>query len=164
MTQEAQTRSLWELRAVLIAALAAGALSFNLLLFVVPFFLGGSCWIMMRVLASILLGEGVLAPPASFDAGLFAAGLAAQLLLSFIYTFVLSFIIHRWGLVTGILLGAFFGACFYALNLHVFTLWLPWLFTLNHWSVFAVHVLFGMTAGGVYELLDTDVPSVPRPL
>lgn len=151
-------KSLWDFKAALCASLAAGTVSLLLLLFAVPFFTGGNAGMMLRFLASAVLGREVLPPPDAFDAGILAAALAFHFAVTAGYTFLISFIIHRWGLITGILLGGTLGLCFYGINFFLFTLWLPWLFSLNHWSVALVHVIFGITAGGVYELLDEDVP------
>lgn len=120
-------------------------------------------WTVFRYLASIVLGQGVLTPHAGFDAGVVLVALGITFLLSIIYAFILAFIIHRWGLLVGVIGGALYGIALYFINLYTLTLFFPWFFALNGIPLLVSFILFGMVAGGVYELLDDDdEPFFPR--
>lgn len=149
-------RQLVDWRAAVIGALA-GAVTFLLVIAVVlPFTTGGSLWSFFRYLASILLGDGILPPPAGFDLGAVIAGLLVHLILSLLYGAILAVVIHRWGLVVGLVGGALFGIAIYAINIFTFTLLFEWFYLLRSWPILLAHVLFGAVAGFVYELLEVE--------
>ena len=64
-------------RAVWMAWLIAGTVYLVLDLVVVPAVVGGSFWISVRLVASLLLGNEVLAPPASFHGPALLAAIVA---------------------------------------------------------------------------------------
>jgi hypothetical protein len=139
------------------AGVLAGAISFLLYLFLVPALVGsGNAWAMMRYIASIPMGPDVLAPPATFDGALMVAALGVHFALAIIMALVIAFVLHRGGMVTGILGGAVFGLIFFAINYYTMTLFFPHLFAMSHWTVVAIHVIFGALAGGIYELLELE--------
>lgn len=142
--------------AALWAGLIAGAVFLLLNLILIPLVEGGSPWIPMRYLASIVLGDGVLPPPATFDAIVLVVGLLVTLLISLVYAVLLAIIIHRWGLLLGIILGALFGLAIYVINYYTLTLLFPWFFAMNSLIVAIIHVIFGAVAGGVYEALEVE--------
>lgn len=143
-------------RAVFWAALVAAVVFFLTTSFIVPLIVGGNVWVIVRLLSSILLGPDRLAPPATFDGTALIAGMSIHLLLSFVFTSILAIITHRWGLVTGILLGGLFGWSLYLINIYSLTIFFPWFAVMKHPAFLAAHVLFGMTSGGVYELLEVE--------
>jgi hypothetical protein len=63
-------------RAVFWAGLVAGTLFLLVNLFVVPRLMEGSFWISVRLVASILLGSDILAPPATAHTGALVAAIA----------------------------------------------------------------------------------------
>jgi hypothetical protein len=109
-----------------------------------------------RRVAAIVLGEGVLPPPATFDLTIFLVALLLHLFLSVIYALVLAFIIHRWGLIVGIVGGALFGLALYVVNYYTFSIFFPWFFPVRSWVDVLSHMLFGAVAGGVYEALEVE--------
>jgi hypothetical protein len=127
---------------------------------VVPHFMGGNGWVMMRLFGSIILGPEVLAPPATFHALSFVVGLMIHFLLSLVFTSVLAIVTHRWGLITGIILGILFGWALYLINIYTLTLFFPWFMVMKHPIFLIAHLLFGAVAGGVYEMLDEDPEGV----
>ena len=71
------------------AGLIAGILFLALNLFVVTTFVGGNVWVVLRLLASIVLGQGVLAPPATYDFKVLLAALFAHFALAIAFSLLL---------------------------------------------------------------------------
>jgi hypothetical protein len=150
-------RQLVDWRAAIIAGIVA-AIVFLLVQMVARAALTpGGFWVPLRYIASIVMGESVLPPPASFALAPVLVGLLVHFILSIIYALILAFIIHRWGLAVGIVGGAIFGLGLYAINYYTFSYLFPWFFPIRSWIDIASHVLFGAVAGGVYELLEREV-------
>lgn len=149
-------RSTVDWRAAFWAALVAGTVFLLLNLLIVPALMGSSFWIGVRLIASIVLGRDILAPPPTAHGGALAAAIGVHYVLAFLMTAVIAYVVHRGGLIGGILVGALLGLAFYLINYYTFTYFFPQFFAMKHASVVASHVLFGAIAGGVYELLDDD--------
>jgi hypothetical protein len=143
-------------RAVFRAWLIAGTVYFILDLLVVPAILGGTFWISARLVASILLGSEVLAPPATFHGPALVAAVLTVYGLALLATVVIALVIHRGGLILGIFGGALLGLSFYAINYYSLTYFFPQFFALNAPAVLISHVIFGALAGGLYEWLEDD--------
>src|SRR5262245_18493204 len=107
-------RQVVDWRAAISAGVAAG-LMFLLLQMALHGLLleGGGVWIVPRDVAAIVMGEGVLPPPATFDLVVVLVALIVHFTLSILYALILAFIVHRWGLLVGILGGALFGLALY---------------------------------------------------
>jgi hypothetical protein len=150
-------RKVIDWKAVLWAGVVAGTVFLLVNLFVVPRIMGGSFWVSARLVASMLLGEGVLAPPATFHAGALAAAIAVHYTLALALAAIIAFVVHRGGLIGGVLGGAVLGGAFYFINYYTLSFFFPQFFALRHGSVLASHVLFGALAGGVYELLEDQI-------
>jgi hypothetical protein len=116
----------------------------------------GSPWIVLRVLASIVLGSGVLPPPATFNLGIAVVALLVNTVLSILFAGIIALIIHRWGLIVGLLGGAILGLALYAINFYTFSLLFPWFFPFRSWMMVVSHLIFGAVAGGTYELLEVE--------
>lgn len=159
MNTQARTtfRQVMDWRAAIWAGLIAGTISLLALLIGFPAVTGGPPWVVLRWIAALLLGKGVLPPPTTFDAGSAVVALIIHLALSVVYAVILAFIIHRWGLLVGIIGGALFGLAIYAINFFTFTNFFDWFTPARTWAFAAVHILFGAVAGGVYELLERDI-------
>jgi hypothetical protein len=142
--------------AALWAGVLSGVLFILLNLVFIPIFIGGNVWVVIRLFASILLGEGVLAPPATFDPGALLVALLTNLLLSVLYALLLSFIIHRGGLIGGIVGGAVFGVALFGINFFTLTYFFPWFFAMRNWVFVVAHIIYGAVTGGVYEALEIE--------
>jgi hypothetical protein len=138
------------------AGLLAGSVFLFLNVLVTPWVIGGNGWVMVRLIASIPLGEAVLAPPASFDLVVLLAAFVTHYVLSIVFSMILAYIVHRGGMLTGILGGAVFGLCLYYINVYTLTWWLPWFFAVRGWPFLLTHILFGAVAGGIYEGLEVE--------
>jgi hypothetical protein len=153
-------RKVIDWKAVLWAGVVAGTVFMLANLFVVPRIMGGNFWISTRLVGSLLLGEGVLAPPATFHAGALVAAIAVHYVLALAFAAIIAFVVHRGGLIGGVLGGAVLGGAFYFINYYTLTFFFPQFFAMHHGAVLASHVLFGALAGGIYELLEDQIYEV----
>ncbi len=149
-------RQVMDWRAAFLAGIIAGVVLLILQLTILPVMTGDSPWVTLRLIAAIGLGEGVLPPPATLDAGILIVALLLHLVFSILATFVIAFVLHRWGLLVGIIGGAFLGLALYAINYYTFLLYFPWFFPMRSWIALVSHVIFGAIAGGTYEALERD--------
>lgn len=141
------------------AAVAAALLSLVAYLFFVPTAVGnGDYGLVLRFIASILLGTEVLEPSTPLTAGIVAGAIAVHALVAAVMTATIAFALHRWGLVVGVIGGALLGLAFYGVNYFALTGLFEQFHAMAHWSVALVHILFGAVAGGVYEFLECDPP------
>jgi hypothetical protein len=150
-----KSRKLVDFRAVFWAGILSG-LVFLVVNMLLSLFILGTPWIFVRMVAALVLGQEVLPPPASFDAGIFILAVGIHLLLSLLFTAILAVIIHKWGLAVGIIGGALFGLALYAINFYTFSFFFPWFFSLRSWIILLSHVFYGATAGGLYEALEVE--------
>ena len=145
------TRSL-NLKAAVNAGLIAGALFLVAEMLLVPL-VGGSPWGPPRMIAAIVLGEGVLPPPASFALGIVLVALAVHFALSIVYAIALGAMVHRAGSGAALLIGLAFGLVLYLVNFFVFTAVFPWFATARNWVSIVSHLLFGGVAAASYHAL-----------
>jgi len=106
-----------------------------------------------RLAAALVLGPVALSPPATFDLSIMAVATLVHFALSIVYALALAELIERLPERAAWLAGAFFGAALYALNLHAFTLVLPWFAVARGAITLAAHVAFGMSAALAYRAL-----------
>jgi hypothetical protein len=144
-------------KAAVIAGIIAGAVFLLVLLITYPLATGGTPWTIFRFIGAIVLGEAVLPPPTTFDAGVVVTAVLIHFTLAVLYTLVLACIVHRWGILISILGGALFGLALYLINFFTFTMFFAWFYPARAWPFSLVHILFGAVAGGIYELLEKDV-------
>ena len=155
-TPSVRMRQLVDWSAAIWAGLLAGSIFLLLNVIITPLVIGGNGWVMVRLLASISLGETILPPPASFDLKALLAALVTHYALSIGFSMLLAYIIHRGGMLTGILGGGLFGLCLYYINIYTLTWFLPWFFGIRSWAFLLTHILFGAAAGGIYEGLEVE--------
>ena len=156
MTKEPCTRQLVDWSASVWAGVWAGAIFLAANLVLVPLVVGGNAWVVLRLFGSILLGQDVLAPPATFHLPAVAAALLSHFALSIGFSMLIAFIVHRGGMITGILGGAVIGLALYLINFYTLTYFFPWFFALRGDVLLGTHVLFGALAGGIYEGLEVE--------
>ncbi len=154
--QSSRMRQVMDWSAALWAGLIASVVFFLLNIFLVPVLLGGNMWIIIRLFASIFLGESILAPPATFDSTALLVAIITNVILSVGFTFIIAFSLHRWGTFIGIIGGAIFGLAIYLINFYSVSYFFPWFFALGSWPFVLTHIIFGAIAGGVYELLEVE--------
>lgn len=139
------------------AAVEAGVLSgliFLLLeLFMVPIFAGGSPWGPPRMIAAIVLGQGVLPPPATFDLAIVLAALGVHFVLVIVYALIFAAIIGRMHFGPAMLVGFAGGLALYLVNFYGFTAVFPWFVEARNWITIFTHLVFGLSTAGFYVLL-----------
>ena len=107
------------------------------------------------MIGAILLGEGVLPPPATFHLDSFLAALVVHVGLSLIYGSIFAWVANRagWSLSASALIGVLFGLAIYSVNFYGMTAFFPWFETArNGISIFA-HAVFGLVLGYSYRKL-----------
>ena len=140
----------------LLAGLVAGAVFFLALFFLAPLLSGFNGWVYVRLTASLVRGDSVLAPPATFDGSLLALALVVHFGLSILSSLAIAFVFHRWGFLVGILGGGLFGCVLYGIGFFAMTAVFPWLVQMRGVDMLIGHILFGAVAGGVYEALEVE--------
>lgn len=153
---QARLKQVVDWRAAFIAGIVGGTVFLILSLLLIPAAFGGNGWIVIRYLASIVMGESVLPPPATFDATVTVVALLVHYLLSLAFALILAVITHRWGFVVGIVVGAVYGFSLYLINMYTFTFFFEWFFVMNSWVFAFTHVVFGAVSGGIYEALEVE--------
>jgi len=154
MLESIQKNVTW--RAVLIAAIAAGTVFMAVNIVLTTLFFQISPALLVRYTASLVMGSGVLTDTSALP---LVIGMGVHYGLSLLLTLVITIVIHRWGLLMGVVGGGILGIAIYFIDLYALTTFFPWFFAINNTALFLSHVLFGMVAGGVYELFDHfDLP------
>jgi hypothetical protein len=108
---------------------------------------GHSPWVKIRMIAAIVLGPGVLAPPATFHLGIFLVAMLVHYGLSIIYALIGVALLHRFRLLPATLLGGLLGLLLYGINFYGFTIFFPWFAEGRSWTVMFTHIIFGMVHG-----------------
>ena len=105
-----------------------------------------------RFAAAIVLGRGVLPPPASFSAPVMLVATVVHFALSIAYGMALFPLISRLRTAPSLLAGAAFGLCLYGINMYGFTAVFPWFEATRDWITLVTHMVFGVAAAGTYKL------------
>ena len=107
-----------------------------------------------RFAAAIVMGRGVLPPPATFDWEVMLVATLVHFALSVAYGLILSRLTsHLRARRPSLLAGAVFGLCLYAVNMYGFTTVFPWFNASRGWITAATHVAFGMSAAAAYRVI-----------
>ena len=106
-----------------------------------------------RLAAAMVMGRGVLPPPASFDWTVMAVATLIHFALSVVYSAVLAGLIARCSPVRALLVGAVYGLVLFAVNMYGFTLLFPWFTATRDWITMLTHVVFGVSAAWCYQAL-----------
>ena len=154
MWQSIQRNVTW--RAIPIAGFVAGTVFLLVNVILTPLLLEVDATLIIRYFASLVLGSSVLTED---SVSTLAVGLVVHYVLSMVFALVIAIVIHRWGFIVGLIGGAILGLAIYGINLYTFTLLFEWFFAMHSNVLLLSHVLFGATAGAIYELFDHyDVP------
>jgi len=153
---EPRMRQLVDWSAALWAGLIAGIVFLILNLIIIPIGWDTNIWLVVRLFASIVMGERALPPPADFDPVILVVALVTHLALSIIFALLLAYIIHRWGLIVGIIGGAIFGIAIFCINVYGLTYFYYWFSLMRSWPFLLAHIIFGALAGGIYEALEVE--------
>ncbi|MDQ3247247.1 MAG: hypothetical protein M3Q52_10235 [Pseudomonadota bacterium] len=143
-------------KAAITAGLIAGLIFMMLEMALVATVGGGSPWAPPRMIGAIVMGEGVLPPPAPFELGVFLVAMAIHFVLAVVLGLVFGFIADKanWGLGACAIAGLVFGLIVYFVNFYGMTAIFPWFaMARNGISIFA-HAMFGLVLGYMYRKLD----------
>ncbi len=140
-----------DIQAALLAGLLAGIVDLTLLA-ASAWAQGENVWVNMRMTAAILMGTGVLPPPATFDPLLFVVSSIVHFGLSLIYGLIVAWFVRRSGWAVGLMIGVAVGFGIYVVNYYVFApLMFPWLSVQRSGLVpTLIHPVFGLVAAAVY--------------
>lgn len=147
-----------------VAGLIAGLVFVVLEMLLVPTVGGGSAWGPPRMMAAIAMGEGVLPPPATFDAVIFAVGMVVHFALSALLGVVFAAIAGAMRLGAGalVLVGAGFGLVVYFVNFYGFTAVFPWFAIARNAITIVAHLVFGAVLGWAMARAAAPLPAAPE--
>jgi hypothetical protein len=113
---------------------------------------GMSPWAPPRMMAAIVLGPGILPPPADFSLMAVMTAMMIHFPLSIVYGLVLGWAIHRLEMGMALLVGAAFGLiAVYAVNFYLIApMAFPWFVEARNWISVLAHVIFGVVLAGAY--------------
>ena len=137
-------------KAALWAAIIAGAVFMMLEMIMVAVFMGQSPWGPPRMIAAIGMGEGVLPPPATFDAGIMMVAMLIHFGLSVILAFLFAFIARGRTVAIATMIGAAFGLVVYLVFFYGMTAVFPWFAMARGWIAIFAHIVYGAVLGWVY--------------
>ena len=134
------------LRKGAIAGLVAGAVFVMMEMVLVATIGGGAMWGPPRMMGAIVLGEGVLPPPATFDAAVVAVGMMVHFLLSAVLGAVFVALAGKRvdSAAFKLLLGGLFGLVVYVVNFYGMTALFPWFAMARNGITIASHIVFGV--------------------
>ncbi|MGQ0752111.1 MAG: hypothetical protein ACT4PS_16385 [Betaproteobacteria bacterium] len=136
------------------AGLIAGVVFMMMEMLLVWLVQGDSPWAPPRMMAAMVLGEGVLPPSADFSFGILMVAMMVHFVFSIVYGLIGAWIVHRFDMFAALMIGAVYGFAIYIVNFHVVV---PAMFS---WFVMArgaisilSHIAFGMVLAGSYIAL-----------
>jgi hypothetical protein len=113
--------------------------------------MGQSPWGPPRMIAAMVLGEGVLQPPADFSTSAVMTAMMIHLPLSAVYGAVIAGLIGRRSMGAALLIGMIAGLVIYGVNFYlVAPAVFPWFIEARNWIGALTHAMFGLVAGGAY--------------
>ncbi len=112
---------------------------------------GGVGWEPLQRTSAMLLGDGVLPPPAEVDLTIAGFGVLIHMALAINFGRVVDLVVRDRDLPAACLRGALVGLALYALNFWVIAPMLfPWFENNRGLTTIVDHLLFGGVAGAVY--------------
>jgi hypothetical protein len=119
---------------------------------------GMSPWAPPRMIAAMVLGPGVLPPPADFSLMAVMTALVIHFPLAVVYGLVLGWAVHRLEMGWALLVGAAFGLlAVYAVNFYVIApMAFPWFGEARNWISVLAHLIFGIVLAGSYVAMRRD--------
>lgn len=140
------------LKAGALAGLIAGAVFMMMEMGLVAM-AGGSPWGPPRMIAAIVMGEGVLPPPATFDLLILMVAMTVHFTLSIVIGVGFALVARRFGLVMAVVAGAVVGLGLYVVNFYGFTAIFPWFAMARNMISIVSHIAFGAVLGLSYRML-----------
>lgn len=151
-------------KGVLWAGLLAGFGFILLQMLLFAWFTDAGPWSTPRLVATMALGPGAAPPPAGFEPGAVAVGIAIQLSVSLAAALVLGTSIAATGadLVWSVIGGALFGTLLYIIGFYVFSALFPSLEDARGAVTAFNHIVYGGALGGIYRAVSAPVEVPPK--
>ncbi|GAA0868261.1 hypothetical protein GCM10009116_04320 [Brevundimonas basaltis] len=140
------------LKAGALAGLIAGAVFMMMEMGLVAL-TGDSPWGPPRMIAAIVMGEGVLPPPASFDLMVMMAAMAVHFLLSIVIGVGFAVVARRLGWIMAVAVGGAVGLALYVVNFYGMTAVFPWFAMARNTISIVSHLVFGLVLGLSFRAL-----------
>lgn len=140
------------------AGIIAGVVFMMLEMALIMMLKGMSPWGPPRMMAAMVMGQGVLPPmgePATFDFGIMMVAMMIHMMLSIVLAVILGIGISRLGLnlLASIIAGAIFGTIVYFVDFYIFTAWFPWFAMSRGMITLFSHAMFGAVAAAAYSAI-----------
>lgn len=148
----------FDLKAAIWAGIIAGLVFLMLEMAMVAFIQGMSPWGPPRMMAAIVMGEGVLPPmegPVTINAGVMIVAILVHMVLTIIYAVVLGVAISllKLSLLTSVIAGTLFGVFLYYINFYGFTAVFPWFAMARGGISLVAHAAYGLVLGLAYHMI-----------
>lgn len=142
-------------KAAISAGLIAGLVFLVLEMVLVGTVGGGSPWGPPRMIGAMVLGEGVLPPPATFDLTVVLVAMIVHFILSVLLGVVFALAVEKAGLNAGMaaVAGLVFGIVIYFVNFYGMTAIFPWFAMARGTISIVAHGIFGLVLGYSYRAL-----------
>jgi hypothetical protein len=144
-------------KAGVLAGLIAGVAFMVLEMGMVWLFQGESPWAPPRMIAAMVLGQGVLpqpGTPATFDLMILMTAMVVHLVLAAVYGLIGAALASRLGYAGATGLGAVCGLAIYLINFYpIASTMFPWFAMARGWISAFAHIVFGAVAGASYVWL-----------
>jgi hypothetical protein len=137
------------------AGLISG-LSMLLVSILLPWIFLGDPFLIVRIMASVLLGPTVISPQAGLVPGIYVVAILTHFSLSLFFAILIILIFHRWGMIVAFIGGAVMGFVIYFMNYYTFSLVFPWLLPYRTWMLLTGHIVYGALVGTLYELFEDE--------
>lgn len=147
-------------RAATWAGVIAGAVFLLMEMLMVMFFMDQSPWGPPRMIAAMVMGQDVLAPPADFDLVIVAVAMMIHFSLSIAFGLILGWLVHHLQGVSAMLIGGVFGLAAYFVNFYLIApVFFPWFTDAQNWISLLSHLVFGLVLGAAYAGMRTHKPT-----
>lgn len=103
-----------------------------------------------RLTAALIMGIGVLPPPATAQWDILLVATFIHFGLSVIYAVIPAVLARYLNGVPALAAGALYGLAIYTVNLYGFTTFFPWFAISRDWVTMATHVIFGISLVGCW--------------
>ena len=142
-------------KAAALAGIIAGLVFLMLEMALIALVQGQSPWGPPRMMAAIVMGDGVLPPPATFDFGIVMVAMMVHAVMSILLGVIFAWLHSalKMNLVTALVAGTVFGLAIYFVNFYAFTTLFPWFAMARGPIGIFSHAMFGLVLGLAYHSL-----------
>ncbi len=139
-----------DIRAALLAGIIAGIVD-EALLVAGLVLQGAGFWTASRMTAAIVMGEGVLPPPATFDLTVIIVATLVHFGLSVVYALIIAWFLRNSGWNAGLFIGVAAGFAIYVFNFYIVAPFVfPWWIEMRGLVPTLIHPVFGVTVAAAY--------------